>query len=274
MKDNLLQTKLGKFVWCVVVSACFLVAILLINDSYIDWQKSPIATSISTLPLGGLVFPKVTVCPPKGSHTALNHDLMKLHNDSLSKEDRKALKLFALDTFTKSAHLDYITLMLGVANPEFLGDIYQGLQSVPLTFESSSMLKVFLSKPIGTFQTTGYGGKFDKSFYLRDKMYHYTLEFPRDLMEQMGNDSLLVIELEVDTREEEGWMEEVIAGGEKMKVYNETESLKATDMQTLSGEHFGLLGNILNQNLLTFVGLVHLSRITQGKSWNFIAKTN
>ena len=47
---------------------------------------------------------------------------------------------------------------------------------------------------------------------------------------------------------------------------NRPESLKAADMQTLSGEHFGLLGNTMNQNLRTFVGLVHLSQITQGKS--------
>jgi len=45
------------------------------------------------------------------------------------------------------------------------------------------------------------------------------------------------------------------------------ESLKAADMQTLSGEHF-------EHNLRTFVGLVYLSQILQGKSWNFIAKTD
>ena len=45
-------------------------------------------------------------------------------------------------------------------------------------------------------------------------------------------------------------------------------------MQTLSGEKFGLLGKIVDHNLRTFVGLVHLSQITQGKGWTFIAKTN
>ena len=65
-----------------------------------------------------------------------------------------------------------------------------------------------------------------------------------------------------------------VEGHKERSTQDAAESLTAADMQTLSGEHFGLLGNILNQNLPTFVGLVHLLRITQGKSWNFIVKTN
>ena len=137
---------------------------MLINDSYIDWQESPIATSISTLPLDGLDFPKVTVCPPKSSHTALNYDLMRLHNDSLTEEDRESLKQAALDMFIKPAHLDYINRMLQAANPEYLEDMLQGYQSLPQPFQTNSMLETFLSKPNGTYQTTGYGGKLRRTF--------------------------------------------------------------------------------------------------------------
>ena len=79
----------------------FLGAIYLINDSYSDWQESPIATSISTHPIAELDFPTVTVCPPRGSHTALNYDLMKATNDSMTETEKELLVNAAFDSFIK-----------------------------------------------------------------------------------------------------------------------------------------------------------------------------
>ena len=109
----------------------FLGAIYLINDSYSDWQESPIATSISTHPIAELDFPTVTVCPPRGSHTALNHDLIKAGNQSLTQEDRENLKQAAYDIFTKGSHDEYVLAMVEAANPGNLEQIYQGYQSPP-----------------------------------------------------------------------------------------------------------------------------------------------
>ena len=67
--------KLSKVFWLFVVIFGFSFAFYLINDSYNDWQASPIATSISTHPISELDFPTVTVCPPEGPNTALNYDL-------------------------------------------------------------------------------------------------------------------------------------------------------------------------------------------------------
>ena len=86
------QTKVAKVLWILVVICGFLSAGYLINDSYSDWHESPISTSISTHPISELEFPTVTVCPPRGSHTALNYDLVKAGNQSLSQEDRDNLK--------------------------------------------------------------------------------------------------------------------------------------------------------------------------------------
>ena len=69
----------------------FSTAFYLINDSYVDWQASPIATSISTHPISELEFPTVTVCPPENSNTALNYDLMRAINITLTDKDRQAL---------------------------------------------------------------------------------------------------------------------------------------------------------------------------------------
>ena len=85
------QTKSAKIIWFLVVCLGFIAAGILIGKSYKDWQKNPIATSITTHPIDDLDFPVVTVCPPKGTDTALYHDLVKAGNGTLSEKDRKIL---------------------------------------------------------------------------------------------------------------------------------------------------------------------------------------
>ena len=92
----------------------------LINNSYCDWHDSPISTTITTHPIDGLEFPTVTVCPPRGSNTALNYDLMKADKDSLTEEDRDDLRESFYWNIIKPLHNDYIRTMLSTANPSNL----------------------------------------------------------------------------------------------------------------------------------------------------------
>ena len=82
---------LGKFLWLLVVCLGFIAAGIIINEAYIP-NKESVATSITMHPLADLDFPMVTVCPPKGSHTALNYDLMKADNNSLTEKERITLR--------------------------------------------------------------------------------------------------------------------------------------------------------------------------------------
>ena len=186
----------------------FLGAIYLINDSYSDWQESPIATSISTHPIAELDFPTVTVCPPRGSHTALNYDLIKAGNQSLTQEDRENLKQAAYDIFTKGSHDEYVLAMVEAANPGNLEQIYQGYQAPPRPYGDGGF-ETRMWNNEGGYQTPGFGGEYDERFYKSDRVYHTVLEFPADLAEQVGG-GRLVVELEVETRVEEGWREEVL----------------------------------------------------------------
>ena len=74
-----------------------------------------------------------------------------------------------------------------------------------------------------TIETPGFqSDKFEESRFQRNHSFSATLVFPADLAEQVGNGSL-VIELEVDTRQEEGWVEYVEYRGSKdFKLYNPT----------------------------------------------------
>ena len=74
------KSRVGKVIWTFIVIIAFLSAGYLINSSYEDWNQSPVTTSISTPPINQLKFPMVTVCPAKGSNTALNYDLARLKN--------------------------------------------------------------------------------------------------------------------------------------------------------------------------------------------------
>ena len=72
----------------------FAVAGYLIYDSLNDWAESPTVTSLETFPISELPFPEVTVCPPLGSNTALNYDLVTANNITMDNETRNELAKF------------------------------------------------------------------------------------------------------------------------------------------------------------------------------------
>ena len=71
------STKWSKLIWILIVIGGFTGAGYLIYESFHNWQQSPITTTIETLPISEIIFPNVTVCPPKNSLLELNYDIMK-----------------------------------------------------------------------------------------------------------------------------------------------------------------------------------------------------
>ena len=112
----MLKNKAAKAIWLVIVCLGFLGALLLISKSYSDWQMSPVSTSISTHPLDDLDFPTVAVCPPEGSNTALNYDLMRAANHSFSNEERGKLVESAWENFIREEHQFYAEQMVAAVN--------------------------------------------------------------------------------------------------------------------------------------------------------------
>ena len=72
--------KCGRLFWIMVVTFGFCTAGFLIYKSFQSWEESPIKTTIETLPISEMRFPKVTVCPPKNSFTDLNYDIILADN--------------------------------------------------------------------------------------------------------------------------------------------------------------------------------------------------
>ena len=85
------KNPLMKFLWIIIVVTGFCIASMLINSSFSDWAESPISTTTETFSISNSIFPKITVCPPKGKSTSLNYDLVKAENQTLTKTTRNKM---------------------------------------------------------------------------------------------------------------------------------------------------------------------------------------
>ena len=126
----------------------------LILSSYSDWQESPISSSITTHPIAELDFPTVTVCPPRGSHTALNYDLMKMDNETMIEEDKIYLMQAAYGIFFVNQHLEYAEAMLAATTTENIRNVYDGFQSIPGPYVDGFEVRVRGSS--GTIRSPGF----------------------------------------------------------------------------------------------------------------------
>ena len=86
---------LVKCFWVGVVSVGFYFSGSLIQQSFTDWDESPIGTTEDSVSIQEVTFPAVTVCSSKGSHTALNHYLEKTKDMILNETQIEELVQFA-----------------------------------------------------------------------------------------------------------------------------------------------------------------------------------
>ena len=97
----------GKILWSFSVIVSFSLAGLLIQQSFADWSAHPVSSVISTHPIENLKFPNVTVCPPKGTNTALNYDLVKLKS-SFTPSEQEAINKNINEIFSEKETSLYI----------------------------------------------------------------------------------------------------------------------------------------------------------------------
>ena len=101
------KSAIERLVWVIIVAASFATAAYMINDSYKEWQESPVSTTITTHPITELEFPTVTVCPPRGSNTALNHLLEKVKDVNLTEMERNDLLDISKEVFIEIPNMNY-----------------------------------------------------------------------------------------------------------------------------------------------------------------------
>ena len=89
--------KLARFAWILVVITGFCEAAYLIRESFNNWSDNPIKTTIETQDVSQITFPNVSVCPPRGSLTNLNYDIIHSQDKKLDEDTRTKLFENALD---------------------------------------------------------------------------------------------------------------------------------------------------------------------------------
>ena len=89
-------SKYVRVFWIMFIIAGFTAAGAIIYQSFETWADTPISTTTETRSIREITFPKVTVCPPKGTYTSLNFDLKNVENRTdLERENSIELKEYA-----------------------------------------------------------------------------------------------------------------------------------------------------------------------------------
>ena len=205
----------NKLVWIAIVCAGFLTAGYLINNSFSSWEKSPISTSIETLPISEVDFPKIMVCPPKDSNTALNFDLMKAENATIEQDVRNkfvedAKKLLQDDIFEN-------TLVKNNAYEEKdkYRNWYEGVSLVELPTEGTGgKLGISVSYNMKTTSSSGlvstpwFGRAYSEENYRMETDFQHTIYLHANIS-SMAQNSSVVLEMKLITKKTVGGTEYV-----------------------------------------------------------------
>ena len=154
--------KYSRILWILVVISGFISAGILIYNSFQSWDESPVKTTIETLPISEMTFPKVTVCPPKDTYTDLNYDLMMSENRTLNKNTRKELVNYVV------AHLNQHFWAIKMKDFRMMEEKdkylnwYHGFTQISLPYHDNDGLNIRLDTAAtsGTIFTKDFGKKF------------------------------------------------------------------------------------------------------------------
>ena len=203
----------------------------------------------------------VTVCPPKGSNTALNYDLVKVDNVTLSNDETDNLRHAVFEVFIDKSHVEFASTALASADPQM---IKEGSQSVPTTYGKTGF-ETLQWRASGKIRTPWYGEDFKKEYFLTDKYHHRVLDFPKDILNQIGNGSL-VIELEIDTRVEDG-LDEWVGYKEGSKYKYHKEKMTQYDAESRCLADGGHLASVLSDWESSDMSKFWSAQISLGQPW-------
>ena len=208
------KSRAAKTIWAILIVAAFSSAGYLIWQSYVGWSKSPVSTTISTHPIAELDFPKVTVCPPEGSDTAFNYDLIKSANKTLSPDIRETLDNAINDIFIYGPGDKFANEMKAATNPENMRNVYLGMQSYPRSYYGDG--DGFLVKQFGRqgrITSPFFGQDFNSSNYFNPGDTNmYSIEFADDIVDTLGNGTV-VVEIDFTTSLTTGYTETLLYAG-------------------------------------------------------------
>ena len=202
-----------KLFWFLVVIAGFTGAGVLIYSSFQSWAESPVKTTIETLPITEITFPKVTVCPPKNTYTDLNYDLMMAENMTLDNDTRQELTNVAVELLYDHLHDTLLKNMRKLKDNDQYYNWYHGYNWIMIPYYKSGRVHYYVSTRTssGSISTQYFGDKFDAAKVETDLTYTVNVYAPPNVTLNLdvekvsltdlssGYDDLLVAGTRVDT---------------------------------------------------------------------------
>ena len=156
--------KIIKLFWTLTVASGFCSAAILIFQSFQAWEESPITTTIETIPISKIKFPKVSVCPPANTVTNLNYDLMMADNMTLDNNTRKDLIKIVLEHFDNDNFESVLKNLSLIHEKSRFQNWYNGLSKIIIPRFSSGKMntKIETASTSGVIMTRGFGQNFDQ----------------------------------------------------------------------------------------------------------------
>ena len=157
--------KFVRICWIIVVFAGFCTAGYLIQTSFNNWEKSPISTTIETLPISEITFPNVTVCPPKQSYLDLNYDILESEKIAIDKETRIELIDSTINILQETLYEEILTNLNKFVDPNRYYNWYLGFTKVKCPYfnkiEQKISYRIDTTATSGNISTKYFGEIFD-----------------------------------------------------------------------------------------------------------------
>ena len=173
--------KYTRLFWVLVVVSGFLGASLIIKESFDSWSESPVKTTIETLPIPQIRFPKVAVCPPKDTYTDLNYDLMMAENITLTEEMRDEMFKYALEVINEER---FSQSWLELHEEDRVNNWYHGYTKIyPPSYDNANSLaiSIYTSATSGFVTTQHYGDRFRSELVERKLRYVVNVHPPNSV---------------------------------------------------------------------------------------------
>ena len=149
--------------WTLVVIGGFTGAGYIIYQSFQDWNESPVKTTIETLPITKLRFPKITVCPPKNTFTDLNYDLMMTENTTLDNDTRDELTNYAAELLYDHLYDKIIRNLSKIEEEDRYYNWYHGYTQIKIPYIHGGYVRYYVNTAAssGNISTQYFGEEFD-----------------------------------------------------------------------------------------------------------------
>ena len=173
----------------------FVIASLLIKESFDSWSESPVKTTVETLPIAEIKFPKLTVCPPKNTFTDLNYDLMMTENITLTEEIKDELFKYSLEIINEDSFSENKWTMLYEEDRFY--NWYHGYTLIESPYYDDFFGQIYdihTSAASGAVTTQYYGEQFRPELVERTLLYRVIVQPP----ESIWNNKNVTLHLKIE----------------------------------------------------------------------------